>query len=215
MDINKPKILLNMENYKQLAVAFILSVILTGIVCYIIFNNFFLTNSFAMEENINNFFTYFVKIGVIFIGVYFFSLSVVLHNKKSVKLLCYCYLTLLLFLFFIKGIYLDKPDRGLPDPEALIINFSILGPLDLDNKLNIIMPIPVYAILVYLLKNRKKAFIIGLIFIILIEPIQLITNFGNFAIDDSYHNTLGYLLGVLLYFIFYYIHKIKTDKTIN
>lgn len=212
--MNKSNFLLFIrENKNKLLAAGILAFIATLIVCYIISNSFLLTNSFALEETHNNTITYFVKYSVIYIGIFFFSLGLVYHNKYTLILFCYSYLTLLFFLFFIKGIIIEDIPRNIPNINDLAINFSMLFTGALDDNLNVIMPILVYPILDYLMKNKKKAFLVGLALIILIEPIQLLTNFGAFDVNDFYQNLIGYLFGVLIYFIIYYIYKNKKDKS--
>lgn len=95
--------------------------------------------------------------------------------------------------------------------ELKMLDFS-LNPAGLDG-LNLTMPILVYPILAYLMQDKKRAFKVGLIGIVLIEPIQLVTNFGNFDINDTYENLVGYLFGVILYFVVCkVIIKIKANR---
>lgn len=191
------------ENSRKIMLAGVLALIATLIVSFVIHNDFLLTNSFALEAERNNALTYFVKYFVIYIGIFLFALGVVFHNKYTLMLFCYCYLTLLFFLFFIKGIMADPVPQNRSLSELKMIDFSI-NPAGLDG-LNVTMPILVYPILAYLMKDKKRAFKLGLIGIILIEPIQLLTNFGNFDINDTYENLVGYLFGVILYFVIYRI----------
>lgn len=200
-----------MSNKNKLIIAAILAFLVTLIVVYIANNDFLLTNSFALEEERNNLLTYFVKYFVIYIGIFFFSLGLVLHDKHTLRFFCCSYLTLLFFLFFIKGIMVDPMPQNRSLNELKMLDFS-LNPTGLDG-LNLTMPILVYPILAYLMKDKKRAFKVGLIGIILIEPIQLVTNFGNFDINDTYENLVGYLFGVILYFVVYKVFiKIKANR---
>lgn len=211
MNIKKPNTLIKFKK-NQLIIANILSIIIFLFITYLIFKSDFLTDGFKMQVVHNNFFTYFIKLLVIFIGIYCFTLAVVLHNKYTLTLFCYCYLMLLFFLFFIKGAVIDaEPQEFVNLGSMLKPDFSSLF-IGLDDYLNFIMPIPLYAILTYIFKYKGRAFLIGIILIVLIEPIQLITNLGAFDSKDFHQNMLGYLLGCLIYLILYYIYKNKKEN---
>lgn len=65
--------------------------------------------------------------------------------------------------------------------------------------LNILMLLPIGVSLSFVWKSPKRILVFGFLFSLLIETSQLLTGRGLFEIDDILHNTLGVLLGTLLY----------------
>ena len=65
--------------------------------------------------------------------------------------------------------------------------------------LNILMLLPVGFSMSALWQDSKRTVLLGFCFSCLIEMSQLLTGRGLFEIDDILHNTLGVILGILLY----------------
>ena len=77
---------------------------------------------------------------------------------------------------------------------------------------NIFLFIPFGLIIPYLLKEKHKyrnAIVIGVISTIALETTQLVSKLGTFEIDDITANSLGTMVGVLIY---YKIRKHKINK---
>ena len=81
---------------------------------------------------------------------------------------------------------------------------------------NIMLFIPI-GILIMLLLNCKHKWIYvlfsGLFLSALIELIQLLFHRGLFEIDDIVHNTLGTIIGIIVFAFVYVIGKRITGKT--
>lgn len=65
--------------------------------------------------------------------------------------------------------------------------------------LNILMLLPIGVSLSFVWQDWKKIVLLGFCFSCLIEVSQLLTGRGLFEIDDILHNTLGVMLGILLF----------------
>lgn len=65
--------------------------------------------------------------------------------------------------------------------------------------LNILMLLPVGFSMSFVWQDSKRIVLLGFCFSCLIEVSQLLTGRGLFEIDDIFHNTLGVILGILLY----------------
>lgn len=89
--------------------------------------------------------------------------------------------------------------------KRFIIHYNQLGAYVVITNLlgNVVAFIPYGVLLPALTNNRLKFFAIMLytfIFTLLIESIQLITKVGSFDVDDIILNTLGGIVGYLVYF---------------
>lgn len=80
--------------------------------------------------------------------------------------------------------------------------------------LNILMFVPLGILLPLIFKKCRKywvTYLVGFLFTIIIEVLQLKTGRGIFEADDIFNNTLGCIIGygIVIIFISYFIHKNK------
>lgn len=71
--------------------------------------------------------------------------------------------------------------------------------LMVQNVLNILIFIPIGALLHTVISSKKKVFAIGFIYGAFLEVFQLILRKGYFDIDDFINNSIGIVLGILLF----------------
>lgn len=72
---------------------------------------------------------------------------------------------------------------------------------------NLLLFVPVGVLLMPSIGSVKKTVLIGLLFSMLIEVLQLLTKRGLFEFDDIIHNTIGCALGCGIYLLINYLHR--------
>lgn len=139
----------------------------------------------------------------------------------GVFLIAYIYLFLLIFIFkYVSPLELFSPDR-IYDRSVDLIPFKTIygylsGELDVSPIIaminilgNIILFIPLGLYLQLLKKDKKISISMGIVVLIslLIEIVQFIFGIGATDIDDIILNTLGGLIGILIYKVLSSIFK--------
>lgn len=80
---------------------------------------------------------------------------------------------------------------------------------------NILMTVP-FGILIPLLNPKIRSFmkilLSGLLFSLIIELVQYFTGRGLFEVDDLFNNTVGAIIGYLLFLYFYWRYRVNMKK---
>ena len=170
-----------------------------------------------IKQDILKFFYMYVEQGsicafFIFVLTFLFGICYVRKSEKT-----YCYIMvfvksvnmalLALYIYIVLGITLLSRDANY---EAFVnlrllstFNCPEVEPIYIYENILLFFP---FAILMYALaapfRNIKISFLSGVCFSLFIEVMQLLTQLGNFVLDDILTNTLGMLGGYFLCKIF-------------
>ena len=159
----------------------------------------------------------FIMFMLVFIGFIVVLFKTKLNLKqKLVSIIFYCYIANVLVVTMLgrEGYEISVNMRATFIPFFLrdFNESESITKCILEFIFNIFLFIPFGLIIPYLLKEKHKyrsAIVIGIISTIALETTQLVSKLGTFEIDDITANSLGAMVGVLIY---YKIRKHKINK---
>ena len=159
----------------------------------------------------------FIMFMLVFIGFVVVLFKTKLKFKqKLVSIIFYCYIANVLVVTMLgrEGYEISENMRATFIPFFLrdFNETESITKYILEFIFNIFLFIPFGLIIPYLLKEKHKyrnAIVIGVISTIALETTQLVSKLGTFEIDDITANSLGAIVGVLIY---YKIRKHKINK---
>jgi glycopeptide antibiotics resistance protein len=150
--------------------------------------------------------------------------SVVLYQKGKIKLItCTSVPVLALYLSFVTTttIFSRAPFYEAQYNLLLFWSYKAIanGELELIAQIfwNVVLFIPIGILLMLILTCKHKvkiSVVVGLLLSALIELMQLVSYRGLFEFDDIVHNTLGVVIGIVLYIIVSSIVKRLTLKRV-
>lgn len=84
-----------------------------------------------------------------------------------------------------------------------------------ENFLNVFLLMPVGVLLPCMGVNMRRTVLFGVCWSGLIETLQLVTRRGIFELDDIFHNTVGGVIGYLIYLLLKSVWKKATQQSFN
>lgn len=146
---------------------------------------------------------FFVFVLSFLMGCYFRKYSKVRSNRGLIFIKSIDIALLTFYIYIVIGITLLSRSENYKACINLYLLSTFFDPT-IDSKYiyeNVVLFIP-FSILLYVLakpfRNLKISLLIGVCFSLLIEVVQLITQFGSFILDDILTNTMGMLIGYLI-----------------
>ena len=137
---------------------------------------------------------------VVLLGTRAFKFS---WDKSIAAALATAYMFIVLTITVFKRGPTDLPKNYFPPFWAygmIISKSKIARDLVIQIIMNVIMLAPLGFLIPFFVE--KKPILVGIACSITIELIQLVTKKGYFEIDDIIHNTIGVILGYLIYKVF-------------
>lgn len=144
---------------------------------------------------------------------------------RVISRICFCiYMIFLVYFLFLSDRFGRTPGTGVHEKNLVpfqeikrfILYWDTIGPLmSCINLLgNVVAFMPFGALIRWVLNRRVRwyeATFYTLIFSLCVETIQFVTKVGSFDVDDIILNTLGGLLGFIVYYILLLINR-KSER---
>lgn len=139
-------------------------------------------------------------------------------SKKVTSVLFFVYLIalawILLFKLGVKFSYMENRQINL-FPFENLIKYGQIDLIETIMNVVIFIPMGIYSGILFKNWNLGKKILFCFLFSFFVEGIQYIFKFGSFDISDIITNTLGGIIGLLIFIVIEKIFKNRAQKLIN